>query len=82
MIYLTNFCSALKGDSHGQVLGWFAKQISKSYTDGDEKFIDFAFENVVGGTRIHCPFKKCCNLYFVRREVADDDMVGMMQCIT
>ena len=56
--------------------------MSKSYTDGVEKFIDFVFENVVGGTRIHCPFKKCCSLYFVIRKVADDDMVGMIHCIT
>lgn len=27
----------------------------KSYTDGVESFLDFAFKNVVGDTRIYCP---------------------------
>ena len=59
MIYLTNFCSALNGDGNGEELGWFGKLISKLYTDGVEKFIDFAFENVVGEARIYYPCKNC-----------------------
>ena len=39
------------------------------YIEGVDKFLDFAFANIVGDTRIYCPCKKCCNRYLVEREV-------------
>ncbi|VVA40571.1 PREDICTED: transposon [Prunus dulcis] len=43
---------------------------SNQYLNGLESFLDFAFDNSLGDTRIYCPCKKCYNRYFVTREVA------------
>ncbi|KAK2660450.1 hypothetical protein Ddye_006983 [Dipteronia dyeriana] len=40
------------------------------YIEWVDKFLDFAFANIIGDTRIYCPCKKCCNRYLVERQVA------------
>ncbi|CAN6676733.1 unnamed protein product [Malus baccata var. baccata] len=43
---------------------------SDQFNYGLEHFLEFAFDNNKGHTRIYCPCKKCYNRYFVTREVA------------
>ena len=48
---------------------------SKAYIYGVEQFVDFAYLNKAQDATIYCPCMKCCNRYYVKRNVAREHII-------